>query len=146
MVEKILVKGQLTSEMIEAGHHLLTLLKEANYDVAAAYWLYNSDAGEWRLTLAMADVDSKGSREVYSKIWTVLNRTNENYTGLDLSNITVVTPNDRLVRALAWISRDDNLSNVRFPDSVIDDVYVEGLYLYFVRDTVKPLRGSSWHV
>lgn len=143
MVEKILVKGQLTNEMLEAGRNLLARLKESNLEAVAAYWLYNIDAGEWRLTLAMPDVDMEGSLEVYSNIWQVLSGNGEKPIGLDLSNITVVSPNDRFVRALASITQDHDLSNTELAYSVIDKVYIEDMYLYFVGDSVKPLNGSS---
>jgi hypothetical protein len=105
VVEKILVKGQLTTDMIEAGRRLLARLRESNHEVAAAYWLYNSDAGEWRLTLAMPEVDADGPREVYARIWNLLPGSGDSFIGLDLSNITVISPQDQLVRTLRGLSR-----------------------------------------
>ena len=138
MVDKILVKGQLTSEMIEAGRHLLARLKESNHEVTAAYWLYNPDAGEWRLTLAMPEVDADGPREVYSRIWSVLSGNGGTFIGLDLSNITVVSPADRFVRTLLHYQKQsathNNLPNPRISRFELGDTYVEDMYLYFVND------------
>jgi hypothetical protein len=138
MVEKILVKGQLTSEMIEAGRHLLARLKESNHEVTTAYWLYNPDAGEWRLTLAMPEVDADGPREVYSRIWSVLTGNGGTFIGLDLSNITVVSPADRFVRTLVQYQKGsalhNNLPNPRMSRFELGDTYVEDMYLYFVND------------
>jgi hypothetical protein len=136
MVEKILVKGQLTNDMIEAGRRLLARLRKSNHEVAAAYWLYNSDAGEWRLTLAMPEVDADGPREVYSRIWSFLPGSGDSFIGLDLSNITVISPKDQLVRTLGGdlegaVTGDGPL-NARMSRIQPGGTYVEDMYLYFV--------------
>jgi hypothetical protein len=136
MVEKILVKGQLTREMIEAGRDLLARLKESNHEVVAAYWLYNSDAGEWRLTLAMPEVDAHGPREVYSRIWSLLAGDGGRFIGLDLSNITVISPNDPFVTTLAaYTTRPaphNGPTDARMSRIELGGTYVEDIYLYFV--------------
>src|SRR5213080_3706035 len=104
MAEEILVKEYLTKEMIEAGKELLHRLETANFEVVAAFWLYYSEAQEWRLTLAWPLVDKEGPRKAYEKIGEVLDQAGNKISGLGLLNVTVVSPNNTLVRALASAS------------------------------------------
>ena len=113
-------------------------LEESDHEVTAACWLYNPDAGEWRLTLAMPEVDADGPREVYSQIWSLLSDNGSTLIGLDLSNITVVSPADRFVRTLVQYQKrsapHSNLPNPRMSRLELGDTYVEDMYLYFVND------------
>ena|ERR1043165_10100874 len=143
MAEEILVKEYLTKEMIEAGEKLLRRLSASDFEVVAAFWLYYAEPEEWRLTLAWPLVDKEGPRKGYTKIREVLEQAGDKIPGLDLLNITVVSPNKEIVRALASAKDLSALQGKRFPRSGFGGVYVDDIYIYFVKDAAKPLRSRK---
>src|SRR6476660_1045033 len=111
MAKEILVRDYLTTEMIEAGSDLFRLLDAAKFEVVAAFWLYYPEAEEWRLTLAWPEMNEKGPREAYERIGKTLDKAPE--PKLDLLNITVVSPDNTIVRALASANNLAALSGKR---------------------------------
>lgn len=148
MAEEVLVKEYLTKEMIEAGEKLLRRLGTSAFEIVAAFWLYYPESEEWRLTLASPSVDKEGPRKAYEKIADVLDHMEDKIPTLDVLNIAVVSPNKRLVRALSSVNAlaPIALSNKRLPRSNFNGTYVEDIYIYFIKDTVKPHSGESFYV
>ena len=144
MAKEILVRENLTNEMTDAGSDLLPRLDAAGFEVVAAFWLYYSEAEEWRLTLAWPEMNKKGPKNAYERIGKLLDETPENVPTLDLLNITVVSPDNTIVRALASANNLIALSGKRLSGNRLNGIYIEDIYIYFVKDSVKPLPGPRW--
>src|SRR5579862_6048206 len=98
---------------LKAGKILLTALDnpsdgDPSLDVRAAFWLYRPEADDWRLYLASPVVDTAGPLEAYKRIQTALVRINQPdddpWNELNLNNISVISPQHKLVRALRKIA------------------------------------------
>src|SRR2546423_14588559 len=98
MAEETLVKEVLTEQMIAAGADLTRQLDRANWPVVASLWVYKPEMNEWRLLIASPSVDSEGPLAAYQGVSAAL-RSGER--GLSLENISVVSPEDPRVLALA---------------------------------------------
>ena len=148
MAEEILVKEPLTHEMIAAGEELMRVLEAANIELSALFWLYTVEAGQWRLTLATPLVDTLGPKKTYATVRNALSSASSAIQGLDLLSVTAVSPNERLVRALASVSglANSSLATKRLPRSYLNGIYVDDIYIYFVKDSVKPLPGKSFYL
>lgn len=146
MAEEILVKEPLTREMIEAGAELLRRLDEIDLDVVAAFWFYTSETNKWKLMLACPSVDTEGQKAAYGKIWDVLYGRPDGVPGIESTDTVVLSPSETTVKALAGVNRLGNLTNKRLPRSNFGDIYVEDIYVYFVKDSVKPLAETNWYV
>lgn len=144
MAEETLVREHLTDQMVKAGADLLLRLEAVGFEVAAAFWLYNSEAGEWRLTLAWPHFDAEGPRKGYERILDALNQPPGKIPGIDLLNITVVSPNDALVRAMAGANRITPLLGKRLSGNRLNGIYIMDAYIYFIGDSVMPLDGPRW--
>src|SRR4051812_9141471 len=78
----------------ELGKETVRALDAAGLDVRAAYWILDEESQSWRFVIAEATVDIAGPHAVYRKIGQALKgRT----SALPLRDISVVSPNDRLV-------------------------------------------------
>ncbi len=124
-------KPTLVDDDRKAGEELLAILDHAGLDVRAAFWLYLPESDEWRLFLALPMVAQKGSKEAYSRIRTHLEAVADQV--LSLKNISVVAPNDKLVKLLgSAIKTGPGIAGIRFTGNVIDNVLIEDAYIYRV--------------
>ena len=143
MAEASLVIEPLTDKMISAGTELLARLKALKVEVVAAFWHFTSDAGEWRLALATPSVDSEGPKELYGRIWSaVFEWETAPPSGLDFQRVVVLSPSDSLVRALANANKLIALHERLMFNTRLGGEYFEGVYIYFISRSVKPLPGS----
>ena len=150
MAKEILVGELLTEEMLEAGRRLLADVKQP-LEVVAAFWLYFPEPEEWRLALVTPRVDTDGPLELYTLLGDQIYTGDERARvyGLELSNLTVLSPRDRLVEGLIDSNRNyrkaagRDLPEQRLRGIYLDGSYVPDLYLYFIEDTPKPRRKSN---
>ena len=131
-----MVKPTLVDADMKAGEALLSKLDEIKFDVRAAFWFYMPDSEEWRLIFASPAVDKKGPKEAYEKVQSQLPELKEEFEQdyeLSLQNISVISPNDDLVKLLKTaIKTGPGVSHIRFARNVINNVFIEDAYIYRV--------------
>lgn len=131
MAEETVVRDPLLEAKIASGRRLIELLDADQFEIVAALWLYTSSADEWRLVLATPLVDDRGPQPVYKRIRTVLDLHADQVPGLSLSNISVVSPDEALVKALRTAIRTDRgLHSIRFTRNRINDLFIEDALIY----------------
>jgi hypothetical protein len=142
MAEEILVKEQLTPEMITVGREMSLRLLEKGFKLICSLWLYHLDSNSWRLVLASPIVDSEGPRRAYEIIEQILQ---ENWEmGIWLRDISAVSPSDPLVQALRRsLGKIDLLRPYYAPSPRVDvgrrytrsrlgDIFIEDAYIFLV--------------
>jgi hypothetical protein len=141
MAEEILVKEQLTPEMITVGREMSLRLREKGFKLVCSLWLYHLDSNSWRLVLASPIVDSEGPRRAYEIIEQILQ---ENWEmGIWLRDISAVSPSDPLVQALRSLGKIELLNPYYAPSPRVDvgrrytrsrlgDAFVEDAYIFLV--------------
>src|SRR5437868_1485454 len=107
MDQKVLVKESLTQEMTSAAMRLITFLDAHNWSPDAAFWYFNEEENQWRLYLASPRVKTEGPRRAYEKIASGLQK--EGITEFDLDDISAISTNDELPRALKKNVRLDGI-------------------------------------
>jgi len=131
-----MVKPTLVDADMKAGEALLKKLDKIKFDVKAAFWFYMPDSEEWRLIFASPAVDKKGPKEAYEKVQSQLPELKEELEQdyeLSLQNISVVSPNDDLIKLLKTaVKTGPGVSHIRFARNVIDNVFIEDAYIYRV--------------
>ena len=126
----VVVKEPLTSEMIAAGEALIERLDNSDFDLVAAFWLYNSEASQWRIVFVSPRVASEGSRRSYGRIHDALFKVGEPLE-IDSLGISVRSPDDPLVKLLRTALRARNGTHgVRLSRNVINGTYIEDVYIY----------------
>jgi len=122
-------KPTLVDDDMKAGEGLLKKLDGIKFDVKAAFWFYLPELNEWRLIFASPAVDKKGPKEAYETVQSQL----QDLKQLSLQNISLVSPNDNLVKLLkAAIKTGPGVSHIRFTGNVINNVFIEDAYIYRV--------------
>ncbi len=131
MAEETLVKEPLTAEMIEAGKQLTSRLDRTDFEVLSSLWLFTSETNQWRLVLASPQLDREGPKKAYTRIQAVLSQRPNEVAGLNLQNITALSPDDPLIRLLRTAIRTGRgLSGIRFSRNRINDTFIEDAYIY----------------
>ena len=117
--------------MIEAGKELTQRLDNLGIDITAAFWFYVVDASEWRLVFASPKVDTDGQRAVYTDIQDALSKDPEKVPGLSMRNITVLRPNDPIIRVLLKVfPTQKTINGIRATRNRFNNVFIEDAYIY----------------
>lgn len=127
-----MVKTSLVETDIADGRRLIAALNQMNshFKVQAAFWLYRPEVMEWRLIVATPLVDQRGPFSTYADVQGIL-RTIAPPLSISMQDISVVSPNDKLVKVLKKAAHiPPDAAGVRFGRSRIDDTYVEDAYMY----------------
>ena len=125
-----MVKDTLDSGMIDAGLALIEKLNNQNLDLTAALWFYFAEPTTWRLILASHIVKTKGPRVMYEKVQSVIRGANDEFASLELSDITVVSPDDNLITQFKPAIQVGGISGVRFSNNTINGHVIEDAYIY----------------
>jgi hypothetical protein len=100
MAEEVLVKEQLTRDMIEAGDELTKRLRsDKDFDLLCSLWLYTSEFNRWQLVVATPIVDNSGPIHAYRLIEGIVGD-DWPYPDVPLYEISILRSNHSLVRAL----------------------------------------------
>jgi len=126
----MVVKEPLWPELMEAGKKLTQQLDTDGFPVHASLWFYIPDANQWRLLIASPIVDTEGPKKAYEGIRESLSKDPTGFAGLSLQNITVLSPQDPLIRLLRFAVRLPGIGSVRFTRNRVNNVYIEDAYIY----------------
>jgi hypothetical protein len=127
-----MVKAALVERDIEDGRQLINELNniDSRFRVQAAFWLYRQESMEWRLIIATPLVDQRGPFSTYTDVQGILRRMTP-ASPLSMQDISVVSPNDKLVKIMKKAVRiPHGAPGVRFGRTMIDDTYIEDAYVY----------------
>lgn len=123
-------KASLVREKIEEGRNLIETLDSAHFELTGALWFYLIDTNEWRLLLVSPLLDRLGPRRTYSKIQSVIRDQMPSF-GISLENISVMSPNNKLIRLLKIAIRTGpEISEIRFSKNTINNVFIEDALIY----------------
>ena len=126
----MVLNDTLNSEMIEAGQALIHRLDANREDITAAIWLYFAEAHHWRLMLATPIVKEKGPLSAYKMIQSVLRRYKDEFPLLDLEDITVVAPDDKVLEAFRIALKKSRTAGIRLSRTALAGRYIDDAYVY----------------
>lgn len=123
-------KTTLVGIDIDGGGKLISILEEAGLDIRAALWLYSSDPDKWELVIATPFIDQNGPKKTYTFIQSELAKM-ESSPGIDLEDISAVSPEYHIIKALLKIRRVYPTGTIRWLEgALIDNVFIEAAYVY----------------
>jgi len=119
---------ELVEKDKQVARKLLEVLDRWHAQVRTAFWLYLGDQGEWKLVLAMPQVDTNEINQAYDVIARALE---SNYIrGLSLRQIEIRSPSDEIVTT---ISKAIHLklpqAPVRLSNTGIGNVFIGDAYI-----------------
>jgi len=146
VAEEVLVKEQLSSDMIAAGDELTNrLLNYSDFGLICSLWLYTSESNRWKLVVATPIVDSSGPIHAYQMIQGIVGDDRPGYLDIPLYSISVLRSNHSLVRALRSLGhfQIQQLPPGPKPSSTVrtwkritftrvQDVFIEDALIYYI--------------
>lgn len=120
----------LVERDVEVGHRQIVALDSAGFPVVAAFWYQQDKEDEWTLKIATPRVDDEGYFAAYTK---VREARQANSFALPLMRLSVVSPNDDLVRTLRYFAGTPGapfLGGKYYHRSPIGGTFVNGAYVY----------------
>ncbi|HLA84359.1 MAG TPA: hypothetical protein VJL29_06170 [Thermoguttaceae bacterium] len=117
---------------ISQGERLLHALDEAGIVIRSALWFYLEESAEWRLILATPLVNVHGPKKAYEKVQEVLKSLEAKGEPLDIHlwQISLVSPEDTLVKHLRGAVKAEGISRVRVSGSSVNGLYVDDALVY----------------
>ena len=133
MATEVVVRQNLSEEMISAGAELTRRLDEAQFIVSASLWLYVPETNAWRLVIGSPEVRTRGPRWAYKKVQSMLSKLPEEQTKISLKDVTVLDSKDPLITLLkVAIKTGNGISGIRLTRNVINGTAIEDAYIYRV--------------
>ncbi len=129
----MLVRPDLTPEMIERGGQLIRQIERARVIVKAAFWYLDVEAAAWRLILASPEVRTVGPAAIYRKVRKALGFLSlDTSASIPFDRISVVDTHHPIVQALAgpFKTKGDDLVGATISNVTVDGVYLSEVYLY----------------
>jgi len=118
----------LVKDDVELGRKAAEAMDAANLQVRAVFWLYVTEADEWRFVVGTPIVDSDGPRAAYARIDKALKNIAPE---LPLSRVFAMSPKDTLIRALRKaVSTGPNIAGIRFSGNTVNNIFIEDAYIY----------------
>lgn len=145
MAEELVVKEQLTSDLIVAGDELTKLLlRDHEFALVCSLWLYTAAANRWRLDFSSPLVDSYGPLHAYKIIQEKLAPFLQENEAVPLDSISVLSPDHIIVNSLRSLGHFETLDlppgptpRVRVPRRIslsrVGDVFIDDAFIYFIR-------------
>lgn len=131
MAREILVRDNLTDDMISFGEALLNKLDKNDAQVSSTFWLYDPEERVWRLFFASELVESEGPRKYYKKVLDALNDINDKELTLSLSDISVTDNSDKILQALTNVcDKREYISKERISREAINGHFIEDAFVY----------------
>jgi len=126
----VILKEQLTPEMIEAGEQLLSKLDEIGYPITAAFWLFDREINEWQFTFATPERNF-GPTEVYEKVDSVMRDLWGDEADDHIKNIRAIRPDSELAQRLKKIPGvSRTLGRTKFDNQYIDGRFIDDALIY----------------
>ncbi|MBY0229260.1 MAG: hypothetical protein K2W96_08290 [Gemmataceae bacterium] len=121
-------QGPLVSEWIEARAKLLPEF-DKYAPLSVAFWLKDSDTGNWRLWLASPKISSRNFDIAYSEIGRLTRQMT--YPSLDSTQVHMARGREKEVKAiLAELARRGGKHPFRLRQEMAHGVYFEEAYAY----------------
>jgi hypothetical protein len=145
VAEELVVKEQLTADLISAGDELTRVLREdGNFALVCSFWLYTSATNRWRLDLSSPIVDAFGPLHAYKIIQDKLAPFLQMNEAIPLDSISVLSPDHIIVKSLQTLGHFEILDlppgptpRVRVPRRIslsrVGDVFIDDALIYFIR-------------
>jgi hypothetical protein len=123
-----MVAEVLVSEDVAAGRNVVGALDEAKFPVEAAFWLYDSSKGRWRLWIGTPRA-AGDLQKAYVRVAEILSAVTDRKV-LDLPQITLVRPDDRMVQAIRSLISVTDSSDIRLGLNAADGILIEDALVY----------------
>jgi hypothetical protein len=118
----------LVTEQIQDGKRLTGQLRQDGFDVEGAFWLYDGEAGRWRLYIVTNET-SKGTAAAYKTVQRTIYKLQPIW--LDPFEVTLTDPTDSRVAAIRdFHAKHPTTLATNVRRQYLGGVYFDNAYIY----------------
>jgi hypothetical protein len=123
----------LTGTDIDFGKSLWGALRgNKKFPASGAFWLFQSESGEWHLLIATPRVDEIGPRKAYQELSDITRRMPAD--SAQLLRIELISPKQPFYKALRSVfGKTASVEGARLGNTQIAGMYINDAYLYEIR-------------
>jgi hypothetical protein len=108
------------------------LRRNKKFPANGAFWLFQSESGEWHFLIATPRVDEIGPRKAYEELSEVTRRIEADSS--QLSRIELISPRQPFYQALRSVfGKTASVEGARLGSTQIGGMYINDAYLYEIR-------------
>lgn len=125
-------KKVLVGQSIQEGKLLVQKLDKTNLRPRSALWFYQTELDEWKLFLAIKDLETVGPIKMYTDLQKIIKENSAVIHILSLEDIILIETTHPLIGILKSIfSTDQNsIGEIRFTNNVINNFLIEDALIY----------------
>jgi hypothetical protein len=135
--EEVVVKEQITNDMIAAGLELTRRLRDrSDFELDCSLWLYTSESNNWRLVVATPLAEDPGPLYVYRLLQGIIRGEQPTNLELDLATISVLRSNHPFILAVHSLHPFEIHAGAmpkKITSTRIQDVFIEDARIYFIK-------------
>ena len=129
-----MVSNSLTQQMIDDGKKFLSHLDTTDMKIVAAFWLHNSESGDWEYYFGFKNYETVGPIALYKDLQKAFAKLRNELTTITLNRLVVVGLKTPIILALKKIFRSDSLfTTIRVTNTFATGVQIEDAYIYRMR-------------
>jgi hypothetical protein len=122
-------QGALVEGQIDEGRKLIERLSQSHFDMTAAFWIKNSEDGQWLLYIASKVVDDKGLRAAYKDSHEAIKT--EDLRWIDPFELRLIGAADPITKDVLDIQRRDPAQMpTRYRGPQLGNVAIDQAYIY----------------
>jgi hypothetical protein len=126
-------KTPLVEKQIQEGKLFITKLDEAKLEIKAAFWLYDDAFSSWKLMIASSSEKlnvKKNIIEAYRTLTDIM-RAMPDLSIISVSDLTLIPLDHPLIKNIgSLIKTGSDIVDMRYSNSVLNGVYIEGIHIY----------------
>ena len=126
-------KATLVEQQIQEGKDLIAKFDDLGLAVQAAFWLYDSEKASWKFVLASLSEKLDVQKDTIGAYRTIVDvfHSMKNLSYLSSSDVEIISANHSLIKNFSsLIHTGPGIYNMSFTNTLINNVFVEGLYVY----------------
>ncbi len=131
---------QLTQYMIDSGKTFVQLLDDNDLKPKAAFWIYNKEEDRWQLFVGHVHGIDDDLDNFNKKAENLITTNKLQLPQLQLSDIVLASDNAPILELLnSVVNTGDEILAINFVNEKINDVVLDGIYLYRMNITALNL-------
>jgi len=116
---------------MESGKRFAELLAENDLDPKAAFWIYNSELGDWQLILGHVNGIDDDAGKFNGKVTEILGSHRPQLPGLEVTDISLALSSAPILELLnSVVNTGDEFLGINFSNEEINGIVIDGVYLY----------------
>ena len=126
-------KTTLVEKQIQEGKLFLSELDKAGLEIKAAFWMYDETDSSWKLMIASSSEKLNINKNILDAYGTLTNiiRSIPNLSLLSSSDIVLIPLDHPLIKNIGPLIKTDSvIVDMRFSNTLLNNIYVEGMHLY----------------